>query len=221
VISEVTTPVVSSPAQVPGNPGGALGKDEFLKMLVAQLKNQDPMNPMNSDDMAAQLAQFSSLEQLTNISAAIESQASLQEGVIGSINDSAAMNMLGKTILAVGDQVEVPADGSGSVRFEVGGQGGLATLRIFDETGQEVGSRPLGFLNDGKHDFALGGAVAGLPAGAYRFAVDVVDAAGKPVPSQGLISTRIDGVQYGPEGPVLTSGEIEIPFGTIVQIEAD
>ena len=44
----------------------ALGKDEFLKLLVAQMKNQDPMNPMDGQQMAAQLAQFSSVEQLIN-----------------------------------------------------------------------------------------------------------------------------------------------------------
>lgn len=44
----------------------ALGKDEFLKLLVAQMKNQDPMNPMDGQQMAAQLAQFTSVEQLIN-----------------------------------------------------------------------------------------------------------------------------------------------------------
>ena len=44
----------------------ALGKDEFMKLLVAQMKNQDPLNPMDGQEMAAQLAQFSSVEQLQN-----------------------------------------------------------------------------------------------------------------------------------------------------------
>ena len=45
----------------------ALGKDEFLKLLVAQMKHQDPLNPMNGQEMAAQFAQFSSVEQLVNM----------------------------------------------------------------------------------------------------------------------------------------------------------
>mgnify|MGYP000952721027 CR=1 FL=1 len=57
------TPEPSQPRTLPTNPSG-MGRDEFLKMLVAQLKNQDPLNPMDGKDMAAQLAQFSTVEQL-------------------------------------------------------------------------------------------------------------------------------------------------------------
>ena len=53
----------SAPRTLPTNSKG-MGQDEFLKMLVAQLKNQDPLNPMDGKDMAAQLAQFSTVEQL-------------------------------------------------------------------------------------------------------------------------------------------------------------
>ena len=54
----------TTPGVIPSNPKGALGKDEFLKMLVAQMQNQDPLSPMDGQQMAAQLAQFSSVEQL-------------------------------------------------------------------------------------------------------------------------------------------------------------
>ena len=47
--------------------GGAMGKNQFVQLLVTQMKNQDPMNPMDGKDLAAQLAQFSSVEQLMNI----------------------------------------------------------------------------------------------------------------------------------------------------------
>lgn len=199
-------------------PGGNLGKEEFLKMLVAQLRNQDPMNPMNGDDMAAQLAHFSSLEQLTNISAQLDVQAGLHHDIIGSINDTTAMNALGKTVLAVGDQVVVGEDGEGSVHFEVGGQGGMATLKIYNEAGEAVGSRPLGFVSSGRHEFELDSAATEIPPGTYRYAIEVVDAAGKPVPAQPFVSCLIDGVRYSANGPVLTSGSIRIPFGTILQI---
>ncbi len=59
-----TTPKVTTPTDT--SPGGAMGKDQFLQLLVAQMKNQDPTSPMDGTQMASQLAQFSTVEQLQN-----------------------------------------------------------------------------------------------------------------------------------------------------------
>jgi flagellar basal-body rod modification protein FlgD len=56
-----------------GVPGGELGKNEFLKMLVAQMQNQDPMEPVDNAQMTADLAQFSALEQMENLNTKFES----------------------------------------------------------------------------------------------------------------------------------------------------
>lgn len=57
--------------------GGALGKDEFVKLLVTEMKNQDPTSPMDGKALAAQLAQFSSVEQLININTKLDNFAAL------------------------------------------------------------------------------------------------------------------------------------------------
>jgi flagellar basal-body rod modification protein FlgD len=57
-------PATPTPTKTTTKANDAMGKDEFLKLLVAQMKNQDPLNPMDGQQMAAQLAQFSSVEQL-------------------------------------------------------------------------------------------------------------------------------------------------------------
>jgi flagellar basal-body rod modification protein FlgD len=59
-------------AQQLTNTGSTLGKDDFLKLLVTQLQHQDPMNPMDDKDFMGQMAQFSSLEQITNLVTATE-----------------------------------------------------------------------------------------------------------------------------------------------------
>ena len=61
------------------NNGDYLGKDAFLKILMTQLQNQDPTNPMSDTDFIAQMAQFSSLEQMTNMVTAIQSLTTMQE----------------------------------------------------------------------------------------------------------------------------------------------
>ena len=74
-----------------------LGKDDFLKILIAQLSNQDPTSPLENTEFIAQMAQFSSLEQMTNMSQNFEKLA-------GMINSSEAQSLLGKTVeLDAGD----------------------------------------------------------------------------------------------------------------------
>lgn len=58
----------TQPSQAPG-PAGGLGKDEFLKLLVGQLRNQNPMNPLGDQEFIAQMAAFSTLEQVSNLAA--------------------------------------------------------------------------------------------------------------------------------------------------------
>jgi flagellar basal-body rod modification protein FlgD len=67
-----TTGSDTTGASTPTNAKASLGKDDFLKLLVAQLQHQDPMSPMDDKDFMGQMAQFSSLEQMTNISTAIQ-----------------------------------------------------------------------------------------------------------------------------------------------------
>jgi len=83
------------------SPKTVLGKDEFMKMLIAQLKHQDPLNPMDGTAFTAQLAQFSSLEQLQNINTQLSSFTKQQQ----SLGNTQAVNLIGREVLAKGDTV--------------------------------------------------------------------------------------------------------------------
>jgi flagellar basal-body rod modification protein FlgD len=73
----------------------ALGKDEFMKLLLAQLKNQDPLKPMDGTDFAVQLAQFSSLEQLSNLNTELKAQSVTQM----TLGYAQSVSMIGKEVV--------------------------------------------------------------------------------------------------------------------------
>ena len=98
---------------------GALGKDAFLKLLVAQLQHQDPMNPMNDSEFMGQMASFSTLEQVTNL-------ASANEKIAGSLTSSNAIGLIGRTVtwLDSDDQVHT------GVVEKVSTAGGVPSLTV-------------------------------------------------------------------------------------------
>lgn len=201
-----------------GPAGGEMGKEEFLQLLVAQLRNQDPMNPMKSDEFAAQLAQFSSVEQLMNINEGMAGQAQYTSALAQAVNSSAAVGVLGRDILAVGDQAQVTG-GQAAVQVDVGGVGGEATARVYDQEDRLVGELDLGAVNGGRQTLELSG--LNVPDGAYRYEIDVTDTAGEPVSTTSYIRGVVNGVKYGDNGPVLLLGDMEIPLSAVVEVSAN
>jgi len=199
-------------------PGGALGKDQFLKMLIAQLQNQDPMNPMQGDQMAAQLAQFSSLEQLQQINQTLTDQGSANGSLLGAIQSNAAIGTIGHKVVAVGNQVELGgSNGATTVTADVSANGSSATLEIHDANGKVVGTRDLGAVSAGRKTFDIGSAGDGL-SGDYTYSITVKDASGNTVPVTTYTTGRVDGISSGPNGLVLNLGGISIPYNNIVSV---
>ncbi len=200
-----------------GHGSDKLGKDEFLMLFVAQLKNQDPLNPMDSKDLSAQLAQFSSLEQLVEMNEKLSLQANAGDAMTSAINSNVALGAIGRGIVAASDMVPVTGDGTEEITVALP-QDGEVTLRIFDESGVEVGKRVVGSLTAGRHELALGEAAEGLEPGLYRFEVEAVNSEGIDIETQSFVHVVVDGVRYGPAGPVLLAGGLEIPLADVAEI---
>jgi flagellar basal-body rod modification protein FlgD len=86
-----STTSAASSGTPPVNPKGILGKDDFLKLMLAQLKQQDPMSPMDNNAMVSQMSQLSTVEQLTNLATANTSMAK-------AITQSNAVGLIGRTV---------------------------------------------------------------------------------------------------------------------------
>src|SRR3989339_2077206 len=179
-ISEIlpTAPDPNAAAYVDGTEG--MGKMDFLKLLITQLKNQDPLNPMEGVEFTAQLAQFTSLEQLYNINSNFTAMSTM----LTAQYNFGTINLVGKEVKAAGDNLSV-ADGVST--------GGIVTLeeaaanvevRIYDADSTVVGTLNLGPLGAGEHPFeweakdARGNAVKD---GNYAFVVTAVDQNGNSV----------------------------------------
>jgi len=199
-------------------PGGKMGKEEFLKLLVTQLRNQDPMNPSDPKDFAAQLAQFSTVEQLLNIGDQLESMKSRDEMLIRTINATTALQLIGKSIVTEGDTVDMPASGEMSVRVNASGTGGSGTLVLRDTAGAEVARIALPRVEGGDQTIDLSSLVGKVPQGRYSYSVELQDSAGVPVSVTTFCRMRVDGVRYTTSGPVLSSGGITIALGKVIEI---
>ena len=98
---------------------GSMGKDQFLKLFVAQLQHQDPMNPMNDSEFMGQMASFSTLEQVTNLAAA-------NERVAAGITSNNAIGLIGRTVSYVDENDEIK---TGTVE-KVTTAGGVPSLTV-------------------------------------------------------------------------------------------
>jgi flagellar basal-body rod modification protein FlgD len=93
-LKSTSTPAAST--QAAGGKNAELGKDQFLKLFVAQLQHQDPMNPMQDQDFMGQMASFSTLEQVTNM-------AKANEAIASNLSLTQSVGLLGRTVTRTDD----------------------------------------------------------------------------------------------------------------------
>lgn len=126
-----TTTTATTPKAAPVNPASVIGKDEFLKILVGQLKSQNPMSPSSSEDFIGQMAQFSTVEQVGNM-------AKANAEMLKTLRSDQAFGMIGKTVTypsadgpteGVVEKVTMESEGP---RLTVGGKGGIDPAKVHE-----------------------------------------------------------------------------------------
>ena len=205
----MAAPVTSQPTEA------SVNKDTFLTLLVAQLRNQDPFNTLKPHEFAAQLAQFSSVEQLTELNDAVAMQTEANQMTTFLGETSLSASLLGQHVVAEGNQVEVTEDGIATVQIEVGGQGGAGQLHVLDNEGRQVASVELGHVPPGKQTIPL---PPGIAPGEYSYAVEVDGGEGVSVPVVTYSSGVVDGVYFRDGDIVLRIGAMEVPLHSLAEI---
>jgi len=193
-----------------------LGMNQFLTMLVAQLKHQDPLNPMEGTDFTAQLAQFSGLEQqfamndhLAEMQAAIEAQSN------GNVLD-----YIGKTVTTNSNTISAKDGQADTCAYALGSRADV-NVYVYDENGIEVRRMYAGWQDAGEHDIEWDGKDNGgnpVDDGTYTFEIKAIGEIGQIVASNTHVMGEVTGITYERDMPYLMVGDKLLSPSEVVEV---
>ncbi len=216
--SSATSPTSAATGAAAAPAPQTMGKDAFLKLLMAQLKNQDPLNPSDSTQFVTQLSQFSLVEQSVQQSSQLTSISTALQALDSQNN----LALVGQTVTMNGGTLNF----GGS--FAVSGQATLAapaqvvTATVVDSSGNPVRTLKLGAHNAGPLTVSWDGRGDNgqtEPAGTYTLAVSATDANGQSVAVSQNVRGIVAGVSVGGTNPsfTLTNGMV-MPVSDLVSV---
>jgi flagellar basal-body rod modification protein FlgD len=174
----------------------ALNRDDFLKLLVEQMKNQDPLEPEKNSDYVAQLAQFSNLEQSQGINDRLDLLAIQSRGQ----SNAQVTGLVGQQATVKGSAVTISGNGTGApVRFTLDDKADKVTVTIKNANGDTVRTLDVGAHNAGLVTMQWDGKDSTgtvQPAGSYSIAVNAADSKGSAVSVEQNTTATVTGISY-------------------------
>ncbi|WP_332657464.1 flagellar hook assembly protein FlgD [Brevundimonas sp.] len=192
--------------------------ETFLALLTSQLKNQDPLSPVDSNQFTAQLTQMAGVEQQLLTNDLLKSLVSAQSG--GGLGQAATY--IGKEATAAWSATKM-ADGEASWSYELAANAASATLQVVDGSGKVVWSGDAPAKTTGMHEFTWDGKATsgndGQDGQVYSLKIIAKDAAGGALDAQVLTRGRISGVEMYDGEAYLTIGNSIVPLATVIALE--
>jgi len=199
----------------------SLGKDDFLKLMMAQMKYQDPMNPMDNTAFTAQLAQFSSLEQLSNINTSLTQSINANLMLATSVNNTMSATLIGKEAKLSTTTIQKNGQDSATLGYTLPGEAVSATVSIYNESGTLVKTIENASTAKGDNklswDFSDNQGNA-LPDGNYTFKVQATGSNGVDMSVTNFIYGQISGVKFTDAGTKLIVNNSEYLLSDILEI---
>lgn len=218
VLNKVSDPNYVDPSKkMRGTGTNAMDKDAFFKLMMAQLKNQDPTSPLKNHEMAAQLAQFSSLEQLSNVN------TTLKEMKAGNkpIEEFQALNLIGKKVSGDSSRVaHADIDKSHDFIFKLPQDAKTTEIKLLNAKGDTVREFKFNELKTGENKVSWNGEMEDgrkAPAGDYTFQTEATNAAGQKIQVKTDFDGVISGMSFSNEGPILQIGKQTIRLRDVRQ----
>ncbi|MEJ5377218.1 MAG: flagellar hook assembly protein FlgD [bacterium] len=209
-----------SPEKASGNTSSSQAnatKEQFLRLLVAQLQHQDPLNPMDAMQFTSQLAQFSIVEQALETNEQLKT-LNLYEA---SANNARAVNLIGKEILAQGDKLNIGDSGVGQLCFRLLGESAQTQAYVYDSTGRLVRTLDLGKRAAGEHSISWDGLDQqgkALGYGTYSFQVVARDVKGQMVEVEQYLRGRAQAATFKEGVTSLLVNGVVVPLGSILEV---
>lgn len=199
------TTTANANAKAAGLTSAADQEDRFMKLLVAQMKNQDPLNPMDNAQMTSQVAQINTVGGIEKLNTTVASLLSAFQAV----QAQSAMQLPGRSVLVAGQSLTL-ADGSATGGVDLAGDAADVRVDILDAAGQVVRTLPLGKGGAGVRSFTWDGKAADgsqLADGTWRMRVTATSAQGKAVEATALTAARVESVSQ-------RDGAVQLDLGT-------
>ncbi len=194
-----------------------LGQQEFMTLLLAQLKNQDPMNPMDNADFTAQMAQFSSLEQLVNVN---ENLGALTTAA-NATNTAQAMGLIGKEVKAAGENVHVKNGTASSIAFELPDSASSVIITVEDQYGNVVRTIEQSTMSAGPHQIewdGMGTDGKQLADGLYKYSVIAKDTEGNMIEADTFTKGIVDKVSFDNGVGYVHIGDLKYMLNEILEV---
>ena len=185
--------------------------ETFLSLLTAQLKNQDPLSPVDSNQFTAQLTQMAGVEQQLLTNELLKGLLAAQQG--GGLAEAATY--IGKDATAVWSATRFK-DGEANWSYELASDASDVQVQVLNAAGQVVWSGPAPETGSGVHDFSW---TEGQDGSVYTLKVTAKDATGGAIDAQVLTRGRISGVEMYADEPYVTIGNSVMPISTIIALD--
>lgn len=204
-----------------GQDKSVLGKDDFMKLMIEQLKNQDPLNPTESQEFAAQLAQFSSLEQLSNLNSYMKESIDANYLLTQSINNTLTANLIGKDVKFEGNKLTNTGKNIANFGYTLPANAEEVTVNIYNSAGQLVKTMENQPSTQGDHklswDFTDNNGEK-LPDGDYKVEV-VAETEDETTMSASIFQYgSISGIRFTEDGTKILIDGIEYLLSDILEI---
>jgi flagellar basal-body rod modification protein FlgD len=200
----------------------ALGKDDFLQLLVAKLSNQDPLNPVEDEDFASQLAQYSSLEQLSNMNESLSQSIQWSYLLSQTISNTMATSLIGKTVRADSSSVVLETNGSADLAVDLDRAATELTITIADASGETVRTITVKGLDAGDQVITWDGADDGgaqCAAGVYTVTMSAVDGNGNTFTPTSVVEGTVSKVTYQDGVALLSINGQNIPLSSVIEVK--